>query len=249
MSLQRRQQLVRLARQYDALIISDDVYDFLPWNAPSASETKMPRLVDVDHALDGGVSSPFGNVVSNGSFSKILGPGLRTGWTESTELFAAGLSECGSTRSGGSASQFTACAIAKILQSGAFQDHATTCLLPALQNRSTIMIQAVQKYLLPLGATLDPRACLGGYYLYVQLPEPIRVKDFASLAYEREHVIIGSGDTFEVHGDEHSVPVQATMRLCIAWEDEDRLVAGVFRLSKVLAHMSHQDCATRRALL
>ena len=249
MSLRRRHQLVRLARRYDALIISDDVYDFLPWSEPTHDQPKMPRLVDVDHTMDGGVASPFGNVVSNGSFSKILGPGLRTGWTESTDLFAAGLSECGSTRSGGSASQFTACVIACMFQSGAFESHITSCLLPGLQRRSNIMMQAIARYLVPHGAYLDGQACCGGYYLYVHLPKPIQATDFACLALESECVVIGSGETFEVHGDEQSVPIRNTVRLCIAWEDDAKLVIGIRRLGTVLASMLKYRSPTGRAVL
>ena len=99
MSLERRKSLVRLARQYDALIITDDVYDMLQWPSLQRSTTTaltkahIPRVVDIDRYLDGGPSDDYGNAVSNGSFSKIVAPGCRTGWAEGTAKFAYGLSQ------------------------------------------------------------------------------------------------------------------------------------------------------------
>lgn len=103
MSLRRRQQLVSLAREYDALIITDDVYDFLQWPSDLSSQSMslekavLPRIVDVDRYLDGGAeregADGFGNAISNGSFSKICGPGLRTGWCEGTSKLAYGVSQ------------------------------------------------------------------------------------------------------------------------------------------------------------
>lgn len=112
MSLRRRRELVQLARDFDALVVPDDVYDFLQWPAAAvegdhaADETMtptwpttahLPRLVDVDRELDGGAERPgadgFGNTCSNASFSKIAGPGLRVGWCEGTEKFAYGVSQ------------------------------------------------------------------------------------------------------------------------------------------------------------
>ena len=103
MTLKRREELVRLAREYDALIITDDVYDFLQWPASLTTETLsldkaiLPRIVDVDRYLDGGSerdgADGFGNAASNGSFSKIAGPGLRTGWVEGTKKLADGVSQ------------------------------------------------------------------------------------------------------------------------------------------------------------
>lgn len=245
MSLARREQLVRLARRHDTLVISDDVYDFLTWKPTPLGETTLPRLVDLDHILDGGPSSPFGNVVSNGSFSKILGPGLRTGWTESTELFAEGLSQCGSIQSGGSPSQFTAAMIAELIRSGALEQYLNTVLIPTYQLRSAVMMAAAQEFLVPHGAELNlteqdkqrPLPVEGGYYIYFHLPETIDAARFASSALQEEKVVVGAGHNFEVRGDEMSVPVRRSVRVCFAWEDTDRIVEGICRLGKVLAKL------------
>jgi DNA-binding transcriptional MocR family regulator len=81
MSLARREELVRIAREFDALIVTDDVYDQLQWPAGADKldehgfanmKAVMPRLVDVDKVLDGGSeregSDGFGNAASNGRY-------------------------------------------------------------------------------------------------------------------------------------------------------------------------------------
>jgi DNA-binding transcriptional MocR family regulator len=125
-----RLSLVGLARKYDALVITDDVYDFLQWPAtsspsPSALEdlktALLPRIVDLDLVVrreNRDEDDGFGNAVSNGSFSKIVGPGVRTGWAEASPKFIYGLSQCGSSRSGGAPSQLTATVINELLASG-----------------------------------------------------------------------------------------------------------------------------------
>jgi DNA-binding transcriptional MocR family regulator len=96
MTRSRREALVRVARKHDALVICDDVYDFLAWAEGTKSKLighSLQRLVDIDRILDGGPVDAFGNVVSNGSFSKLLGPGCRVGWAEGSEAFVYGLSQ------------------------------------------------------------------------------------------------------------------------------------------------------------
>lgn len=106
-SVKRREALIQLAREKDALIITDDCYDFLFWaSTPQNSGYKangnhiggnrcplLPsRLVDIDDALPGG-DRGWGNTVSNGSFSKIMGPGMRCGWAEATPSFITKLNQ------------------------------------------------------------------------------------------------------------------------------------------------------------
>lgn len=67
--------LVKLARKYDILITCDDVYNILYYKDEKAPK----RLLVYDNRKDVDFK---GNVISNGSFSKILGPGVRLGWLE-----------------------------------------------------------------------------------------------------------------------------------------------------------------------
>ncbi|EQB48555.1 aminotransferase [Colletotrichum gloeosporioides Cg-14] len=96
MGIENRRKLVQLARKHDALIITDDVYDMLRWYADDDGDTSsgeipqcQPRIVDVD--LDMESATVFGNSVGNGSFSKIVAPGMRVGWLEGTPDFVAAM--------------------------------------------------------------------------------------------------------------------------------------------------------------
>ncbi|KAH8205361.1 hypothetical protein TruAng_000440 [Truncatella angustata] len=96
MALEDRKELVRIARKHDVLLVTDDVYDVLRWcptegcNCQDAHLLCPPRLVDVDRSLPG--QDAFGHAISNGSFSKIVAPGVRVGWMEGTTEFVKTLS-------------------------------------------------------------------------------------------------------------------------------------------------------------
>lgn len=242
MTLSCRHSLVRLARKYDALLISDDVYDFLQWpttSAHSLTKAVLPRLVDIDRTMEPiPDKDDFGNAMSNGSFSKISGPGVRTGWTEGTPRLSYGLSQCGSSRSGGAPSQLTATIIDALLRSGDLEQHIEEVLSPAYKRRHQIILSAVDRELLPLGVKVkeckvDGKDIFGGYFLWVELPKQLDAEALSVACQEREALIVAFGKMFEVEGDE-SIKFPNTLRLCFAWVEEDDLKEGVERLSRVL---------------
>jgi 2-aminoadipate transaminase len=74
MSLKRRSELVRLARERELLILEDNPYGLLRYEGEP-----LPTLYSLDAAQAGrGGSSDF--VIYLGTFSKILSPGVRIGW-------------------------------------------------------------------------------------------------------------------------------------------------------------------------
>ncbi|RYP91318.1 hypothetical protein DL770_002552 [Monosporascus sp. CRB-9-2] len=279
MSLARREGLVRLAREFDALVICDDVYDQLQWPVTSPDATTLtiadelparltkallPRLIDIDLSLgpsphDPSPSSPahaFGHVVSNGSFSKLSGPGVRTGWTESSAALARGASQTGSTRSGGAPSQLAATVLAELLSSGGLDAHVARTLRPAYRRRHALLLAAVCEHLVgPLGARVSEAVrtpssspsvsgedlfVYGGYFLWISFPEDSGVPPARAVAERclaEENLVVGAGPRFEVHGDEAAVRFERDLRLCFAWEDEAALVEGVERLARVIRRM------------
>ncbi|KAL4954265.1 pyridoxal phosphate-dependent transferase [Aspergillus filifer] len=253
-----REALVRLAREFDALIIADDVYDFLQWPADPNKPLKpspgalLPRLVDVDRYLDGGRKDDWGNVLSNGSFSKLIGPGIRTGWTEGTEKLAYGISQAGCQRSGGAPSQFSSSMVDQLVSSNFLQKHIDTVLRPSYASRHRRLLSAIRAHLFPLGVTLpfaepsDPNtskdqdpgayAVAGGYFVWAALPSPLKASDLAPVA-QRDHLVkFADGDLFRVQRDPAAEKNDfgSFVRLCFAWEEEGKLEEGVRRLGRAI---------------
>lgn len=252
MSLRHRQNLVRLARTYDALIVTDDVYDMLQWPSdPKAGPRRMdratmPRIVDVDRELDGGPVDAYGNAVSNGSFSKIVAPGCRTGWAEGTEALAYGISQTGSSRSGGAPSHLVASFIYQMLATGILQNHILQELQPAYAQRYHRMMGAIEQHLVPLGLTM-PQAdkdVAGGYFIWLTLPGPLNSTRIYQRALEEENLTIITGPDFKVDGDEQNeaTQFQKDLRLCFAWEHVDMLEEGVLRLARVIEREMRTAC-------
>ena len=248
MSLRRRQGLVTLARKYDCLVISDDVYDFLQWPLDGSRPERerppalrVPRLCDVDRATTSDPSG-FGNAVSNGSFSKIAGPGVRTGWLEGSPAFVEGLGNTGSTLSGGAPSALAAGILGDMVLTGQLEDFIEEKTRPALQRRHGLMMDAIKEHLGPMAGEMRRSSLLnegvyGGYFVWFTPTGGFPSKLIADVALKEENLIIGYGNMFEVHGDEESLQFNKEIRLCFSWEPEQDMVEGVRRLGKVLEKM------------
>ncbi|KAF2764497.1 PLP-dependent transferase [Teratosphaeria nubilosa] len=252
MSLARRQELVRLAREFDALVVADDVYDFLHWSTNPATTNNLqsahlPRLVDIDRDVDGGAeregADGFGNTCSNGSFSKIAGPGLRCGWVEGTEKFAYGMSQCGTTASGGAPSQLTSTYLTRLLETNQIQTHINAVLQPAYASRYKILIQAIEAHLLPLGFELSQpgRDVVGGYFVWLSLPEGVTATELAQRCKEDQDLIIAPGPIFEVPGDRIPIRFDGHVRLCFAYVMEEDLGQGVAKMGVVAQEMLDEE--------
>ncbi|TBU50218.1 pyridoxal phosphate-dependent transferase [Dichomitus squalens] len=83
LSLERRKQIYAIAQRYDLIIIEDDPYYFLQYDAPSRATTSPDTpFVRSFLSLD-----TDGRVMRIDSFSKIMAPGMRLGWITSNATF------------------------------------------------------------------------------------------------------------------------------------------------------------------
>ncbi|KAL2202349.1 putative aminotransferase [Sarocladium strictum] len=248
-------QIVELAREFDILVISDDVYDFLRWpregNPSLVLEPPMPRLVDIDRSLKG--VTYFGNTISNGSFSKIVAPGMRVGWNEASPALIKAIEAAGSTQSGGCQSQFASMVIEIMLSSGQIMNHLQEVLIPTFQKRYHAMVRAIHEFLLPLGARIlqgnndDMRdgtsyvSQAGGYFLYITFPEQgafLNIDDIVKRAGEDHLLQLAPGHIYQVGNtftdSDAREPFRHGLRLCWAWHEEGDIVEGIQRLAEVL---------------
>ncbi|CAN9186845.1 unnamed protein product [Alternaria alternata] len=267
MSLRRRQDLIRLARKYDALVVTDDVYDVLRWPTDKQSNLEdlgyvPPRLVDIDRVLEGGPKDEWGNAVSNGSFSKIIAPGVRVGWAEATPAFTLALSQVGATRSGGCPAHLSASFVHEMLESGLLQKHLETNVIPTFRARYHAMLEAIDAHLTPLGITVSTgkpyteilgqtngvgddhnghSTQAGGYFIWLLLPESLIGKGaaLAAKALEQWDLKFAYGDMMQVQGEPESAVRAAKgygngIRLSWAWHTEAEIVEGVKRLGALI---------------
>lgn len=250
MPLACREGLVNLARAHNALIISDDVYDMLQWprdgdelpsSLPHHFISPLPRLIDIDRALPTHPSDPrgFRHALSNGSFSKIFSPGVRTGWVDAAPALAKALAGCGATIAGGCPSQLVAVILAEAIDHGWLERHISEKLVPAYKKRRAIMIKAVERELGGFGGgvvdVISDVGLVGGYFIWVRLPANVKATDVARLAREEEDLTIPPGPLFGVTWDTaQEVDLEAFVRLSFSYEDEACLDEGVVRLGKVV---------------
>ncbi|KAK4909481.1 Valine--pyruvate aminotransferase [Elasticomyces elasticus] len=230
MSLEHRTELVKIARVYDMLLVADDVYDFLQWPADISTDrpldaemqvAHLPRLVDIDRDLEGGAerkgADGFGNACANGSFSKIVEPGVRVG---------------GTTASGGAPYLTT------LLASGNLATHINNTLRPGYAALYRVLHSAMTQHLLPLGFKLSQtdRKIFGGYFVWLSLPKSLSADVLARMCRDEAGVIVAPGGIFEVPSNE-KVAFDGFVRLCFAWEEEGRSEGGVKRIGEVAKSM------------
>ena len=155
LDIEQRRQLIKLAKQYELLVIEDDVYHQLWYDVPPP-----PSIYNL---------APAENVVRLGSFSKILAPGLRMGWMLAAPEIIRRCVGSGVFESGGGVGQFTAHIVAAFIESGLL-DQQVKILRKSYGYRRDILLNALKNHL--------PEKCYfvkpgGGFFVWLNLPPGI----------------------------------------------------------------------------
>ncbi|KAI5964556.1 YEY2 [Candida theae] len=232
-SLRTREKLLQLARQYDMLLISDDVYEFLDYSSPST--IPPPPAAKINQIDQETVSSKYGNSISNATFSKIIAPGLRVGWQESaTPALVQQLSITGANKSGGTPSQLSTLVVANLIESGKL-DTIITNFKSIYAERAQVLKKSVEKYLPPQTQVYGGD---GGYFLWVRLPNGIDNRAvIGKLA--TKGVVIPSGEGFEVSGPQNRQHWgDHCVRLSISYLTSEEIEEGVKIWGETIAELS-----------
>ncbi|XP_058066138.1 2-aminoadipate transaminase [Anopheles bellator] len=193
-SAEKCQRLITLARKSDILIACDDVYNLLHYTNPEAPPPKRLFAYDIEGL--GKIDGWCGNVISNGTFSKILSPGIRLGWMECPPRCVETFRKSGVLQSGGAANSYTGGIVTTMIQQGLAQRQ--------LKLYSRRYAERLQAMLETLEANL-PKECSffkpqGGYFVWVRFPDYVDCVKFNQFSMEKHRVAGVPGTRFSRTG-------------------------------------------------
>ncbi|KAI5956763.1 YEY2 [Candida jiufengensis] len=220
-SVKTRKKLIDLARKYDLLIISDDVYEYLDYANTETITKPIPKLNQLDQET---ITNKYGNTISNATFSKIIAPGLRVGWQESaTSHLVKQLSITGANKSGGTPSQLSTFIVNDLIKTGQL-DEIILKFKKIYKERAQTLKESVKKYL-PKGTKVYGGD--GGYFLWVELPNFVDNEKVIK-EVSKKNVILASGEHFEVLGESNKQNWgDHCIRLCISFLSSSEIEKGI----------------------
>ncbi len=209
MPLERRRRLVELARQHDFLVLADEVYQLLDYSG----SVPEPLAAQVDSGV----------VLSLGTFSKILAPGLRLGWIQASDDLLDALVARGQVVSGGGLNPFTSSLVAPILGDGGVDDYLDG-LRAILQRRLEAMDEALRTH---FGLDVTYRRPESGYFFWLRFPDDV---DTAALLPAALAAGVGfqPGPVFSTEGG-----FANCLRLSFAYYDEADIRTAIAGLARV----------------
>lgn len=202
--------LAGLADRYGFVIVEDDPYDELCFEG------------DAPHPL----GSYTDRVVSLGSFSKTISPGLRVGWLIAPTPLAPVLGKAKQALDLHTSSLSQAIVTELVTTPGWFEAHVERATR-TYHRRAVALHTALTDR---LGDTVECAPVDGGMFLWLSLPEGANVDTRALLVDAlADKVAFVPGSSFAIERD-----LRSTMRLSFATVDETDLVHAADRLARAI---------------
>ncbi|MBI4670826.1 MAG: PLP-dependent aminotransferase family protein [Chloroflexi bacterium] len=206
----RRRGLAKVAEAERILLVEDDVYRELAYDAPAP-----PSLWSM---------APEGGVLRMGSFAKALAPGLRLGWMTGKGEHIQRMATGGLRDSGGGVNHFTAMTIAAFCEAGMY-DAQIEKLRKAYRERRDALCDALPRDL-PQARFEKPG---GGFFVWGNLPESVDTQGLRARAQEHNVDFI-HGARFFIDGRRSS-----TFRVAFSLYPPEELQEAIRRLRRAMA--------------
>ncbi|PSL41839.1 2-aminoadipate transaminase [Planomicrobium soli] len=219
LSLERRKRMIKLAKQYDMIILEDN-----PYGAIRFSGTPIPPIKQFD---------TDGRVIYLSTFSKIFAPGLRLGWICADTVFIEkyiGLKESADMHSDGFAQRLTA----KYMEQNDIDAHIET-IKEVYKERCAVMIDCIEQFFPKSVSFVKPE---GGLFLWVELPESMDARKISLKLLESNVAVIPGAAFFAGNAQTN------TLRLNFSNTPEERIKEGMKRMGEVLQRELNEDAST-----
>lgn len=208
-SIGHRKELLDIASEYDFLIIEDDPYGDLVFEGKP-----IPPIKSFDKK---------GRVVYLSTFSKILAPGFRIGWSvashdiiEKMVLAKQAMDLCTNVFSQYVAYEYV---------NGGYLDRQVAEIRKIYKRKRDVMIKALKDNLPQNVKWTLPK---GGMFIWVTLPKKIDTRIMLQKALSKKVAYV-MGEAFYPEGGNYN-----SMRLNFSYSDDKSIVEGIKRLSEVI---------------
>jgi 2-aminoadipate transaminase len=213
MSNERRKHLLEIASEHDLLVVEDGAYNYLVYEP---LEVKSLKSMDSE-----------GRVIFAGSFSKVLGTGLRIGWLhlpeELAEKFRAAKGPtdmCPPVPS--------QLLVLHILRRNLFEDIRSRAV-ETYKRKRDLMLKAIAEYMSRLKHTKP----IAGMFILLWLPSHIDGWEFSEEALEKYSVAVIPAAPFFTDNSGKSV-----IRLNFSMVPENDIEEGIKRLTQLIKEKS-----------
>lgn len=209
MSLSRRKKILKIAQKFNLFIVEDNPYEKLRFEGES-----IPSIYSLD---------TDGRVISLGTFSKILCPGLRLAWMLGNKeiigklaLLKQATDLCTNILSQSIAYEY--------FQLGKFTVNIEGNI-DIYREKRDAMLDALERYFPPQATWTKPQ---GGFFIIATLPDYIDTGEMMIEAV-KENVAYVPGSPFFANGGGKN-----TMRLAFCYPSPEEIEEGIKRIGKVI---------------
>lgn len=207
LSLKRRRKLLRLAKEYDLLVVEDNPYGRLRYEGED-----LPSLRSLEDS-----------VIYLGTFSKIFSPGFRLGWVIAPHPILERLIHAKQAADLCSSS-FSQRVVESYFTHNLWKKHVGG-LIGTYRRRRDAMLEALKEFFPPAAKWTKPQ---GGLFVWATLPEHIDTTEMLAEAISQKVAYV-PGRAFYADGSGAN-----KMRLCFSYAKEEVIREGIKRLGKVI---------------
>ena len=207
--LERRKKFMEIINKYGIPTIEDNPYGELRFKGEY-----QPALKSMDTE---------GLIIYMGTFSKIMAPGYRIGWTCANEEIIEKLNLIAQAAAL-QTSTIAPMIIAKYMDMFDLDKHVDK-IRETYKHRCELMINTMRETFPPEAKFTDPD---GGLFTWVELPDYVNTRDLAAIALENNVAFVPGSGFFPNGGN------NCCMRLNYSCMPDERIVEGVHRLAEVI---------------
>lgn len=203
MSYEKRVKVLSLAKKYDAIILEDNPYGDLRFDGE-----KIPSIKSMDDDS---------RVIYSGTFSKVLAPGIRVGYTSAPKEIVAKMIVCKQVSD--VHTNIWAQVLANKFLNECDMDKHLSGLQDIYRKKCGLMLSCIEKYFSSKVKYTVPQ---GGLFIWCTLPDGCDMMTFCKRAVEEYKVAVVPGTAFLVSEEEKT----SSFRINFSTPTDEQIVKG-----------------------